>query len=221
MEWYVLKVSTGDDIGKKYPQTDGMRIGYDFNKPNSIWNLHTGEFPDFEPDLDYFVLSSSAKLTDVISTGLITATGFIVSDKVKNIFNQFNLPAHKYYPTSILHKKVLHNNYFWLHFGEDNINLIDFKKSSFALKHPLPFFQKQVTAIKGLNLKEIIDMKSEHSPNELFPDNIKFVEVVNKSMLFFSFLWDSIYINSQLRDSLVNGRVTGLEIKPSELTTIL
>ncbi len=91
MSYFILTNSTGKDIGKEYPQTDGMGGFYQFGDSNSISNLPNLKIPDFIPNLDYFNIHKNSKLTDFISTGLITAMGFIVSEKAKNILEQFNL----------------------------------------------------------------------------------------------------------------------------------
>ena len=107
MQWYSISPSTNEKIIGTFPQTDGMGPGYNLRGANSVWNLPNLRKPDFEPDFDCFRLDKKAKLTDVISTAIINACGFIVSDKLKNIFDEFKLPPHIYYPVKILHKKGL------------------------------------------------------------------------------------------------------------------
>ena len=116
MKYYALKNSTAKEIGKEYPQTDGMGDGYSFSAVNSISNLPHLEMPDFTPNLDYFNLDKKAKLTDFISTALINAEGFIVNDRVKNVLDNFNLAPHRFYPAKLLHNNKFYTNYFWLHF---------------------------------------------------------------------------------------------------------
>ncbi len=58
MVFYTLDTATDTpETGPVFPQIKAMRPGYDFNKPNSIHNLTFKGLPDFQPDLDYFILT--------------------------------------------------------------------------------------------------------------------------------------------------------------------
>lgn len=216
MEWFVIKNSIGKDVGNVYPQTDGMAPGYDLKKANSVHNIPNAKFPDFEPDLSYFVLDKKAKLTDVISTGLISAGGFIINDKVRKIFDQFNLPIHKYYPARILYKKSLYNNYQWMHFGNDSSEWIDFSKSEFQIMHPLPFFREETYTITANSAAEVSSEKKKYSSDyELFPRQIVFKPQFNLDLILLNMTWHKYYVNKNIIDDLSKNNITGFEYLPS------
>lgn len=211
MEWYIISNSKDDDIGSQYPQTEFMSPGYDLHKPNSVWNIPNAIFPAFEPDLDYFVLHKKAKLTDVISTGFISAAGFLINDKVKAIFEQFNLPAHKYYPAKVMHKNALYVNYFWLHFGEDNSELIDFQNSQFELLEL--GFPEEANPLSVNNIDDLINIRKENSSIKKIHPLIITMNKNNLDLFFFNYFWNKLYVNKKMHDAFSSSKVSGLQFR--------
>jgi hypothetical protein len=103
---------------------------------NCYSNLKNYELPNFEPVFGKLILHPNAQLTDFlsISLGEIGGNGFIISEKAKQLFSNFNLPIHRYYPLSIYKQggEKLGQNYFWLQII-DSINIIDYKQSRFFI----------------------------------------------------------------------------------------
>jgi hypothetical protein len=141
MEYFIATNATDKKIiGKAgYPQCKGVpsSMGLTFKwleRPNSMTNLTNAEFPDFEPEL-IFELEEKAVLTDVVSPCNISAKGFLINSKVKNVFSQFNLMEHRYYPATLIVKGERHE-YFWTHFKELEeyyLSKINFSKSAFYI----------------------------------------------------------------------------------------
>lgn len=222
MEWYAISNATGKEVGNVYPQVESMAPGYDLKKPESVHNMPFDKFPDFEPDLSYFVLEKKAKLTDVISTGYIIANGFLISEKLKNQFEKFNLPEHRYYPARVLYKNTLHNNYYWMHFANDCTSLLDFDRSTFKLTHPLPFFREGIKHISAKNADELRLAKNAEASNEIFFDKIKLKKGADPDldMLFFDFPWRKFYINEKLMNNLTDLKITGFQYDPIDAEII-
>ncbi|NME67388.1 hypothetical protein [Flammeovirga aprica] len=59
---------------------------------------------------------------------------YIVSEKMKNIFERFTLPPHKYYEIEVTNVEV-EQKYFVLH-ALSHKHYVDYKKSSFVMKDP-------------------------------------------------------------------------------------
>lgn len=156
-------------IGKVYPQVDGMGNGYNLRKPNSVWEIQEYSNLDFFPDLNYFKVSNSAKLTDFISTDLISASGFLVSDKTKKVFDQYQISKHIYYPARLKYKMNFYENYYWLHFVENDNDIIDFPTSTFVLTHPLPFFREDVIELTFSGQEEALSSYRNNNDKKLFP----------------------------------------------------
>ena len=59
--------------------------------------------------------------------------GYIVSERVKEIFEKHNLPSHAFYPAKI-HSGDLSKDYYWFHFfNNDFWNWVDREKSKLYL----------------------------------------------------------------------------------------
>lgn len=209
MEWYSLRTSTDEKVTGTHPQTDGMRYGYDLRKADSIWNIPNLKLPDFEPDLDYFVLDKKAKLTDVISTGLISASGFILNDRVKNIFDRFKLPAHKYFPAKVMCKKEIHDNYYWFHLLDDCVNNIDFENSKFIRRDPI--FKEDFEKLNISNKEELFSEKQKSSLKHIFPERLTINNSNNLNFLFFNSFWINYFVSAEILDALETEKCTGFD----------
>ena len=125
MKYYSVSNSTGKETGRSYPQMHCLTQPYAHLM--SAW-----EFPDFNPKL-IFELEKGAKLTDVLSQASISAKGFLVNDKVKEVLSKFKLMTHRYYDASIyLPKSGETLNYYWLHLCQPELShQLDYTKSVF------------------------------------------------------------------------------------------
>jgi len=217
MQWYSISPSTDEKIIGTFPQTDGMGPGYNLKGANSVWNLPNLRKPDFEPDFDCFRLDKKAKLTDVISTAIISACGFIISDKLKNVFDEFKLPPHIYYPVKILYKKEMISNYYWLHFTDDNTKDIDFQNSTFELTHPLPFFRNDSIILEGKEFDILTVTKLANPDYKFFTKRLKSQRPQNKDFVVFDFLYESFYISDKVFKALNNNSITGIKTLLQEI----
>jgi hypothetical protein len=131
MKYLIISNSADEKEVGCYPQSSGLFNGYNHDAPNAIENLTSDEFPDFIPDLR-FELDEDAILTDIISpSNLDFATGLLMNEKAKKIFESAKIFLHKYYEATIkVNTKTL--NYHWLHLVNPNFKDIAFKKSVFV-----------------------------------------------------------------------------------------
>lgn len=223
MKYYILKNSTGDDIGKEYPQTDGMCLEHRSSEPNCISFLPNLEMPGFEPNLDYFVLDKKAKLTDFISTALINASGFIVSKKIKYTLEKFDIAKYKFYPARILFKNKFYD-YYWLHFCEDMSPLIDLANTTFDLKTSITWNIWNI--VEGnIHFKTYDHFLQKHHDKEildqLFPQKLYFKSNGKKKhILTFKYLGTKVLISSELAQAFSNEKITGYELSDIEYPVI-
>lgn len=135
MQYYILQpASNTPEIGPQYPQVQKMKPGYNYKAPNSVYALSKAyqDFPDFEPDLDYFIVHASAKLTDLLSAAPVYG-GFLISERLKSIFDRFNIAPHKFYRAKVKYKKKFFEDYYWMHIICNLSDLVDYKKSTFYI----------------------------------------------------------------------------------------
>lgn len=212
INWYALTAAKDEQEVGIYPQTAGMTAGYDLHKRNSVQNLPHLASPEFSPDLDCFELQESALLTDIISTNLTNAPGFLVSDRVRTIFDKFQIPGHAWFAASVKHKGVVHQQYNWLHFQQDCTEYIDFADSMFKLYHPRPFSRTDCMELLGKDYAVIRSYQLIHPEHQLYPASIKMKRPFHLDMLFFDFLYHSAYISERIVKALSLQGITGWQV---------
>lgn len=220
MEYYVLKNSTGKEIGKTYPQTNGMSNDYNFQIPESINFLPNLETPLHTPNLNFFKVDDKAKITDFISTGLINATGFIVNEKIKSLLDNYNIAEHMYFPARLYHKNKLINAY-WLHFTKDYTPTINFQKSTFNLLSPITWdvWSTLETNLKFSNLTSLIEShKEKDSLDQFFPNELTINSKNQIHILSFQYLGTRVLISDFLLNRLKKENITGYEVSKNSIT---
>jgi len=237
-------------IGKKYAwQVDYHNIAKSVNL-ESLFNDHyrTDEDDDFVPlmdmynrmmrentfapvelDLGMVKLYSEAKLTDVVNG--IEGGGWIVSKRLFEILKNFNIGNYQEYKIAVKSKKVVSEEYVYLHFMSYADAYVNYPQSvfykgkgyfDFAARTILPeSFQSSEEietvsnrlneGVSRSNFNERVTIQSKQivlHPNEL--DLFKF-----KSF----FLCREQFISARLAQTLLDEKITGLEfIKTTKVT---
>lgn len=219
MKYFRLKNSNSHkEVGFQF-QTNGYIEGYEIDGPNSRTKLTYDIFPDFVPDLR-FGLHPKSKLTDVVDASNISAMGFLINEKVKNIFSQFKNSGYRFYDATIIDHNGQMLPYFWMHIVSNNYSMIDFEKSIFRKSNfPLKIATtKNGDSIDILNIDDF-EEKGEilfHDDYYVVPDEIKIDNKEEYDCLYFSKLRiKSVYISERLAKMLKKEKVTGIEILES------
>lgn len=212
MKYYILKNSNEKkDVGSQYPQI--QEIGGTMHKdaPDSIYKVPSGRFPDFIPNLNYLNLHPKAKLTDVLSAAHIS-NGFILSQKVKNIFDEFNLIEHRYYPAIINHNGTLYKDFFWFCPIGDLVDYIDFNRTEFYITDS--FNEKfQINIENKEDLKQTYNDIS--SLNKIRTYKYYFISnhSPNKDLFFINFADSRLIISESLENKLQQEKITGINVQ--------
>ena len=103
--YYTLKTRCDDDvIGHVVTQIDYLNSEYAFKIPS---------FEFVSIPLLKAKLNRRAKMTDVMDGGCICACGLVISERMKQLFDQFNIiPEHKYYPIEVSAKSGVFSYYY-------------------------------------------------------------------------------------------------------------
>lgn len=121
--------------------------------------------PQTLPDLGYFELFKSSKLTDFITGSCLQQYGLIISKKAKEIFEQFNLGQAKFYPLTLEHKGNFYGEYFLLKTLSSGVEFIDFEKSTFYHQRGLLEFEtRRDIAINSF--QDVINHRQKFSVND-------------------------------------------------------
>ncbi len=132
MKYIVASESAETKVVGDYPQGGQMIEPYDLRAANSIWSIakYKGQLVPFVPNMGQIKLDPKAKITDIISLGLLHGSGLWINTKVKQILDNSNLPPHQYFKTVIKHK-IQSYEYYWFHIATDLRSEIDFSSSFF------------------------------------------------------------------------------------------
>jgi|GEM_PF-6976718 len=214
MKYYSLGLSTDEKVIGKYHQIKALGRDCDLSLggARSMKNLVSRAFPSEAPNLDYMIMDKKAKPTDVISTGYITAKGFFMNQRSKDIFDKFNLVSHKYYSGRVEYKQA-YFDYYWLHLVNESYGLIDFDQSTFSIfplgtgkpeeikidsEAHLGSIKKEAGHLKTISLRKLV-------LNEKFKLN-------RLDLFFFLGLHYDVFISEDFKMTLEKESVTGIKI---------
>ena len=225
MKYFLLANSSDEKIiGKKYPQCKGLpsKLGltYEwFEQPNSMTKLSNSKFPYLEPEL-IFELEEKAILTDVVRPSNIMAKGFLVNEKVKELFGQFNLIEHRYYLATVFAKGVEHQ-YYWLHFkdNEEYLHYADFSKSTFYLGNLARWKEEN---IEINSVKEFLQIKNNIGFKTINFDRLFLHSSFSKEpkdLFFINSLHKDYIVTENMQKGLQALEITGIEISTPKFFT--
>ena len=207
--YYSINYETSDEItGKDYPQADCLNI--DEIGKFSSWELNKNE------KILKFKLNNKSKLTDVISV-LEINTGFLISPKVKAIFDDFNLMRHQYFEASVETKSGV-SKYYWLHLSEPNLSkLIDYKKSTF---YETEFtFKKEQINIDSFEHYQKLKSKDKEASFGVKLEQICFSNKFDNTLDLFAFLPfnNEVFISEKLKKELVKNEIFSFKISDADV----
>ncbi len=218
-KFYLIGTSTDEKEIGVYHQIFNMgeECHNGLNGPRSMKNLVSWRFPEQPPQLDYLIMAKRAKLTDVLSVGFISARGYLVSERLKQLLEGFNLMPHRFYPGKVEYKGTLFNYYF-LHLVCDSYRLIDFEKTKFyittsGVKTNDNLIIKYEEDLKKMR-KEMPMSKSIKAEKLYFST---FFENQPLDLFYFIGLHPDIFISEKLKTALEVMDITGLNIKEQNI----
>lgn len=213
-DYWGLKFATDDTVGD-YPQVVRRE---EYNR-GEAQGLGPDGFPAVRiPELE---LQSTALWTDVLSS-VLWSDGYLLNDRALAEFKQCNLGQFREYPVVVRdHTGATRAlTYLFIH-NVIQPTAIDFERAEFYVANTLGIPLRPV-AINSFEEWEEVQRKA--MAGEL--DGCKRFSMVYYKKLFFrrnhlptvdlfkfARLGTTVYISSRLRESIVNSRITGLEIK--------
>ncbi len=212
IEYHILRNDNEPaTTGEVYPQISQHKNWLWLNS-RFLAGLPYDVLPETNYILDSFCLDKKAKLTDFL-TDKTLHWGFIMSNHVKQIFESFQLPPHKFFKAIVEAGDTVFNNYNWF-FPAGNIQgLIDFRKSIFQISHR--FLPKEIVT-SGATFKDFSDIKRFENHNShlrVHGQSIYFIEKIKYDIFLiggFSFDW---IISDRLKTHLEKSRISGFVTK--------
>jgi hypothetical protein len=207
-----FKVTNATDekvVGKaKFPQCEAI---------GSTDDLTNEELPDKAPNL-IFKLKDKACLTDVVSQARITARGFLVNEKVKNLLSDFNLMEHKFYPAKLIAKGE-ESLYHWLHFTDEEkyLQYIDYQNSTFH-KSNLAFMK--IDSIYVSSYQDFWDKKMNLPMKHIRAEKITLLPELRKQgldLFYIPYIHSDYWISNRLEEVLETHKISGLQTKEQSI----
>lgn len=127
---------TVDKLLKQMDEWDWNKT-FEFEMPEkplvSIFEeaLWGDKLPAKLPEKIKLFLYKSSKLTDFINGTFLEQYGIIVSEKAKEILEQFNIGKFKFYPLTVVQNEIEYDNYYFFKCLTNSSKFIDIEKSSY------------------------------------------------------------------------------------------
>ncbi|MEZ4922160.1 MAG: hypothetical protein R2780_03225 [Crocinitomicaceae bacterium] len=210
-KFYIIKPAVDtEETGHVYPAVQSAP-DYNFNTENSIHRLNHHEFPDFEPNFT-FHLSEGARVCDLMGQATISASGLLISERLKNLLVEFNIAPHKLFPINIVGNGTSYN-YYWLHIVWKEIeDLIDYNQSKFFKKRG----PRNLGELKIKSRDDYWHQKKELGSRFLIGfEKIKFLRVPNFDVWVMPFRGDIICNEEVAMLIRQNTDFKGIQISPS------
>lgn len=210
--YYTLKTRCDDDVvGHVLFQIDYLDSYYAFK----IKSYEFASIPLLKAKL-----CRRAKMTDVMQGGCICACGLVISERMKQLFDQFNIiPQHKYYPIEVSSKSGVFSYYYLQLINKDFVNKsIDFQKTTFY------WSDLYLTETYGtVEVSSVEDIKKKRKASSDINNCIKAEQVVASKdfdanldifSLDFITVHDDIIISERLKNAIEANGLTGMHIVP-------
>jgi len=212
MNYFNLKPAVDtEETGNQFPAVETPE-DYDFKSANSAHRIKTEEFPKFVPDLR-FKLAPEAKFTDIIGQATISVPGLLISKKVKEILEKYDLVPSKFYSAEIAGSKA---DYFWIHpIWKEGIEFVNYQKSEWRIKE----FSHDLGSIELLDRKDHLIKQGELGFMKMIYGNPIVISNPNFD-LFVDPLNFGIYVSQQLANDLQSSEVSGMELKPASKVVV-
>jgi hypothetical protein len=193
-----------------------------WDDPNFIERFSFQEIK-INPILSNLVLYSTSKLTDLILSGGIGFSGsMVISDKLKNIFKNFNCFGVQFFPTYLIQNKKEIYGYWQTHIYDHPFDYIDFGKTEIFLKNSENIKLNIQERLNISNINELHNtIKSLEYPNSISFNKIFFTDEMNYDFLnlrFFENGGSYGIVSERLKIEIEKEGCTGIEFRPIEIT---
>ena len=225
-KYYILQnLCEPEDIGLKTgeDQVEILRHGFDNPKyydllverlgPNYLEFKHQNWSTEFK--VQYAKLREKAFLTDVLSySPFLMNCKFMISARLKHIFEEFTLCQHMFIPTTVYRGQELHH-YYLLKLSKSSYDIIDFPKSIFSVQvegfnsETLTFNRKRFSFSSA---EEMLECEKDYL---LFDaETLCFKEKFDRKLDLFTLYNGKIIISERLFERLVSENISGLGALP-------
>lgn len=223
MKYFAIESSLDEKLMGKIPQVkEFIHHCYVDSEPKFI-DKFIFEKIEIQPVLSNVVLYANAKRTDFIDTyghiGFLS--GCLISNKFKNILDQFNCYGFQFFETHIIQNNQKIDNYWQSNKYDFPYQYIDFRKTIVSIKDSIT----RKIIFESIEINNLEDFhKKTHSlefPKSISISNISFNKYMNLDFFAFRFLENGGHkgiISERLKNELEKNEISGIEFRPIELS---
>lgn len=178
----------------------------EFFRVKNYWSRESF-VPDFEIRFEYAESLKNAILTDFLSfSPYFIACPFMISQKVVNVFKEFNIQDHYLYPVALFKEDDLIDLYEMFYCPLLDYNIIDFSRSSFSTGSPLRGKKFHSFGSKD----EFLDFL--HKDPFVDVEELALSESFDKELDFFVARIGGMFISERLKNAIEGAGLTGVAI---------
>ena len=210
-----------------FPQARNIEMepGRKVTDSDFVWELRSDCLPDFKPYIGTLVLQNGSTLTDFISSAVIS-TGFVCSEKVKEIIEKHNFKNLRFYELTLKHKGVYYNNFYLMHNVNSYTDKIDFPNSKFT-KYKIEnnkWIGEKVQIADFSNYKELNErliMNRYGDWQKIETEEIKFINDFKITQDIFNLFGinSRTYISENIKTEFDKNKISGIEYDYDNVTT--
>jgi len=115
-------------------------------------------------DISSIILDSNEPITDVLSNGTLTLQGQIISHKIFELAQEFNLYRIQFVP--LIHPTL--TGYHFMFFNSDMTDMLDYEASDFCLMKETPLKKSILDIPVPPNRDGVLSMYREHCSQSIF-----------------------------------------------------
>ena len=163
--------------------------------------------PDFDVHFEYVKVLKNANITDFLSfRPYLIACPFMVSQKVVEVFQSFNIQNHFLYPVTLFKGENIIEYYKMFYCPFLNYDIVDFAKSSFFTGTAL--LGKKYHSFKSK--AEYLEYLNNHPLMQA--EKLVLNATFDNALDFFSPRIGEIYISDRLREAIKTSGLSGINI---------
>ncbi len=211
MMYQILYSTNSAEVGPTFPQSQKGEHLISVEDQRHLWKQPIGKFRS-DVVIPKSILHSSAKLTDYISSSVISLR-LIVSDKLKQILEaNITIGDCEFFPTVIIQKKKEYD-YWIVNPIVFRIQLVDFPRSELWVTNGVG------SRIRGIQITDYNDYlessKQLHISEGITLYNVSFLDNMKENLVVLRFVEGGIgfYVSDKVKTEIEEAGCTGLIFK--------
>jgi hypothetical protein len=217
MDFYRMLESSGNDIGKTFPQSQTAIHKVNIEDIKHIWNQKPYTLLADDVVVPEPILHPKAILTDLVSTVTISL-GLLVSERLKLIIEKLSSPSDIQFISINLHSKKTQHKYWVLRPLKFDMALIRYDASEIYKDSTLlgPFEKMHIKSFQEyLDALKIIEKNFSHSREGLEITTLRFQEGISKNFLQIENVKGGIgyFVSDNLKKQIESAGCTGISFE--------